>query len=119
MSHPVEQIQVQVQVQDLAAFVAGLAPAEPVLLDVREAWELQTAQFDLPGARTLHIPMATLPARLHELDQAQPVLGLCHHGVRSQQCVAFLQRQGFDAVYNVAGGIDAWSREVDPAVSRY
>ena len=119
MSHPVEQVQVQVQVQDLAAFVAGLAPAEPVLLDVREAWELQTAPLDLPGARTLHIPMATLPARLHELDRAQPVLGLCHHGVRSQQCVAFLQRQGFDAVYNVAGGIDAWSREVDPSVPRY
>ena len=115
MSRPVEQV----NVQGLAAFVAGLAAAEPVLLDVREAWELQTARLDLPGARTLHIPMATLPARLHELDRAQPILGLCHHGARSQQCVAFLQRQGFDAVYNVAGGIDAWSREVDPSMPRY
>ena len=119
MNRPVEQL----RVQDLAAFVAGLmaapAPAQPVLLDVREAWELQTARLDLPGARTLHIPMSTLPARLDELDRTQPILGLCHHGVRSQQCVAFLQRQGFDAVYNVAGGIDAWSREVDPAVPQY
>jgi rhodanese-related sulfurtransferase len=115
MNQPVEQV----QVQDLAAFVAAQAPAAPVLLDVREAWELQTAHLDLPGIRTLHIPMGTLPARLHELDRAQPILGLCHHGARSQQCVAFLQRQGFEAVYNIAGGIDAWSRQVNPAVPRY
>lgn len=115
MNRAVEQL----QVQDLATFVASQAPDQPVLLDVREAWELQTARLDLPGARTLHMPMSTLPARLHELDRAQPILGLCHHGVRSQQCVAFLQAQGFDAVYNVAGGIDAWSREVDPSVPRY
>jgi rhodanese-related sulfurtransferase len=115
MNRPIKQI----RVQDLAAFVADQTPAEPVLLDVREAWELQTARLNLPGTRTLHIAMATLPARLHELDRRQPILGLCHHGVRSQQCVEFLQRQGFDAVYNVAGGIDAWSREVDPSVARY
>ena len=115
MNRPVQQL----RVQDLAAFVAAQAPDEAVLLDVREAWELQTARLDLPGARTLHIPMGTLPARLHELDRAQIILGLCHHGARSQQCVAFLQRQGFDAVYNIAGGIEAWSLAVDPSVPRY
>jgi rhodanese-related sulfurtransferase len=117
MNQPTEPL--QVQVQDLAAFVADQRPAVPLLLDVRETWELQTARLDLPGARTLHIAMASLPARLHELDRTQTILCLCHHGVRSQQCVAFLQRQGFDAVYNVAGGIDAWSRELDPSVPRY
>ncbi len=117
MNQPIEPV--QVQVQDLAAFVADQTPAVPVLLDVREAWELQTARLDLPGAHTLHIAMATLPARLHELDRTQTILCLCHHGARSQQCVEFLQRQGFDAVYNVAGGIDAWSRELDPSVARY
>lgn len=115
MNRPVPQL----AVQDLAAFVAAQAPAEVVLLDVREAIELRAARLDLPGTRLAHIPMGTLPARLHELDRAQPILALCHHGARSQQCVAFLQRQGFDAVYNVAGGIDAWSREVDPSVPRY
>ena len=125
---------VQMPVQSLTAFVhdrlraqwpdrpAGapdVDPVTPVLLDVREAWELQTARFDLPGARSLHIPMGTLPARLHELDRLQPILVLCHHGARSQQCVTFLQRQGFEAAYNVAGGIDAWSREVDGSVPRY
>jgi rhodanese-related sulfurtransferase len=110
---------VQLRVQDLAAFVQVSAAKPPILLDVREAWELQTARLDLPGVRTLHIPMNSLPGRLQELDPTQPLLGLCHHGVRSQHCVAFLQQQGFDAVYNIAGGIDAWSREVDGKVPRY
>lgn len=109
----------QLSVHELAAFIGEQAGARPVLLDVREAWELQAARLDLPGATTLHIPMQTLPARLHELDRKQPILGLCHHGARSWQCVAFLQQQGFAAVYNVAGGIDAWSREVDAGVPRY
>lgn len=108
----------QVRVADLAAFVAA-QPRPPLLLDVREAWELQTARLELAGTELRHIPMHTLPARLHELDRDQPVLALCHHGGRSLQCAAFLQRQGFDAVYNVTGGIDAWSREVDPSVPRY
>jgi len=109
----------EIEVRQLADFVASQAKGAPLLLDVREAWELQAARLDLPGATTLHIPMHTLPARLHELDRTQPILGLCHHGARSWQCVAFLQQQGFEAVYNVSGGIDAWSREVDPTVPRY
>jgi len=115
MSHALQQVQAGA----LAGLVESLAPAEPVLLDVREAWELATARLELPGTRLLHIPMMTLPARLHELDRTQPILALCHHGARSMQCVAFLAQQGFDDVYNIAGGIDAWSREVDPGVPRY
>jgi len=108
----------QLPVQALAAFVAE-QPTPPVLLDVREAWERQTARLDLPGTRALHMPMHTLPARLHELDRTQPILVLCHHGARSLQCVAFLQAQGYSAAVNIAGGIDAWSREVDASVPRY
>jgi rhodanese-related sulfurtransferase len=109
----------QVAVQDLAAFVHRHGGQAPLLLDVREAWELQTARLDLPGATTLHMPMHSLPARRAELAAAQPVLVLCHHGARSLQCVAYLQQQGHTAVYNIAGGIDAWSREVDASVPRY
>lgn len=109
----------QLQVTDLAAFVQANAAEQPVLLDVREAWELQTARLDLPGAPLLHIPMRALPARLHELKRTQPILALCHHGARSAQCVAFLLQQGYVNAYNVAGGIDAWSRNVDPSVPRY
>jgi rhodanese-related sulfurtransferase len=56
---------------------------------------------------------------LAELDPVQPILCICHHGVRSAQVVAFLERAGHDSVYNLAGGIDAWSTQVDPGVPRY
>jgi rhodanese-related sulfurtransferase len=91
----------------------------PLLLDVREPWEFQAAAITLPGARTLHMPMNQVPQRLAELDPAQPVLCICHHGMRSAQVVAFLERAGFDSVYNLAGGIDAWSLQIDPSVPRY
>jgi len=106
-------------VQDVVDFVASHAGQAPLLLDVREDWELLAARLDLPGATLLHIPMHSLPPRRAELAPAQPVLVLCHHGARSLQCVAYLQQQGHTAVYNVAGGIDAWSREVDASVPRY
>lgn len=93
--------------------------AQPVLLDVREPWEVQHAALSLPGARTVCIPMQEIPARLNELAPSQPILGLCHHGVRSLQVVAFLARQGYEHVYNIAGGIDAWAHEVDVSVPTY
>ena len=85
------------------------------LLDVRTAEELEIAA--LPGA--LHIPMQELPARIGELDPQTPIAVLCHHGVRSEMAGRFLERQGFAEVYSVAGGIDAWSAEIDPGVPRY
>jgi rhodanese-related sulfurtransferase len=110
----------QVSVRDVAALVAGFAPgSEPVLLDVREPWEVKQAPLSVPGARTVCIPMQEIPGRLNELEFSQPILGLCHHGMRSLQVVAFLERQGYEHVYNIAGGIDAWAREVDASVPRY
>ena len=90
-----------------------------LLLDVREPWEVALAALELPGATTRTMPMREVPARLAELDPAQPVLCFCHHGARSAQVVAFLERAGFASAYNLAGGIDAWSRDVDPGVARY
>ena len=90
-----------------------------VLLDVREAWEVQLASIKLPGVTALHIPMQAVPQRLAELAEVQPIVCICHHGMRSAQVVAFLQRQGHAQVYNLAGGVDAWSAQVDPAVPRY
>ncbi|EHR71691.1 Rhodanese-related sulfurtransferase [Burkholderiales bacterium JOSHI_001] len=107
----------QLAVTELKDFIAQ-AP-EAVLLDVREPWEVATAALALPGVRALNIPMQQLPARLAELPAEQPILALCHHGMRSMQCVAFLVHQGFEQAYNVGGGIDAWSRTVDPSVPRY
>ena len=90
-----------------------------LLLDVREDWEVQLAPVMVSGLRCVHIPMNDIPSRLAELDPAQPVVCICHHGARSAQVVAFLERQGFDAVYNLAGGSDAWSLQVDASVPRY
>ena len=102
------------QVQTLAA-----AGQTPQLLDVREPWEIATASLTLPGARLLSIPMQQIPGRLAEIDPDQPVLALCHHGMRSMQCVAWLQRHGHQHVYNIAGGIDAYARLVDSSVPLY
>jgi len=65
------------------------------------------------------IPMGTVPLRLSELDPSQPIACLCHHGGRSMQVAQFLQSRGFEHVVNVAGGINAWSAELDPAIPRY
>jgi rhodanese-related sulfurtransferase len=104
----------------VALVQAQAARAEPVLLlDVREPWEVALAAIEVPGATTRFIPMREIPARAGELDPTQPVVCICHHGARSAQVVAFLERMGFASAYNLAGGIDAWSREVDPGVARY
>ena len=94
--------------------------ATPVLLDVREPWELQTASVPSgPGYELLAMPMRSVPARLAELDQDRPIAVLCHHGGRSAQVAQFLLNQGHTRVVNVHGGIDLWSRERDPSVPRY
>jgi rhodanese-related sulfurtransferase len=110
----------QLSGRDLLSLHAAGTEAPPLLLlDVREPWEFALAAIRIEGTSTLHIPMNAIPPRLGELDAAQPVVCICHHGVRSAQVVAFLEREGFEAVYNLAGGIDAWSTQVDPGVPRY
>ena len=87
----------------------------PLLLDVREPYEHAIAR--LPDARL--VPLATLPVASAQLDPAAEIVVLCHHGVRSAAAVEYLRELGFTRVRNLAGGIDRWSREVDPAVPRY
>lgn len=91
------------------------AGEEPLVLDVREGWELEIAR--LPGAR--HIPMNEIPARLGELDREAEVIVVCKAGGRSMQVAQFLERQGFRDAVNLTGGILAWGRDVDPTVSGY
>ena len=90
----------------------------PVLLDVREGWEVQTASAKPEALDLLHMPMQTIPARLHELDKTRPIACLCHHGGRSMQVASFLMQHGFEVI-NVAGGIHAWSAQVDPSIPVY
>jgi rhodanese-related sulfurtransferase len=86
----------------------------PLILDVREPWEIATASV----AGTHNIPMGEIPSRLTELDPDRETIVMCHHGVRSAQVARYLARSGFEQVLNLAGGIDAWS-ETDPSVPRY
>jgi rhodanese-related sulfurtransferase len=110
----------QLAVTTLHSFVAQQEASTPVLLlDVREPWETAMGTITLPGAHTRLLPMNSLPDHLDELDREQPIVCICHHGMRSAQVVAFLSRQGFEAVYNLAGGTDAWSAQVDPQLPRY
>lgn len=86
-----------------------------VLLDCREPEELSISRID--GAA--HVAMGDLPSRLPHLDPDAETIVFCHHGVRSMSVARFLMEQGFAQVYSLAGGIDAWSREVDSSVPRY
>jgi rhodanese-related sulfurtransferase len=86
-----------------------------VLLDVREHVELEMAE--IPA--TLHIPMRDIPGRLTELDRDTPVVVMCHTGRRSHMVAQYLIGNGFSQVFNLRGGIDAWSTEIDPQIPRY
>jgi rhodanese-related sulfurtransferase len=105
----------EIDVHDL---VRRLAASEPVyLLDVRQPDEHDFAA--LPDS--VLIPLAELPRRVQEVRPPAGTLVVvyCHHGLRSLSGAAFLERAGFADVVSLHGGIDAWSREVDPAVPRY
>ncbi len=91
----------------------------PLVLDVREPWEVQTASVKPNGFGLLHMPMSSIPARLQELPRSRPIACLCHHGGRSAQVAFFLKNQGYDEVVNINGGIHLWATELDPSVPRY
>jgi rhodanese-related sulfurtransferase len=105
----------QITAGQLTAWLADSERDKPLLLDVREPWEWETARIE--GSQ--HIPMREVPARLGEIDPDREVVAICHHGGRSQQVAMFLEKNGFSKVHNLQGGVDAWSRTVDPAVPLY
>jgi|SRR5579859_7979594 len=105
----------QISAPELAAWLADAGREKPLLLDVREPWEFEKAR--IAGAQLM--PMGEVPARFEELDRGQDVVAICHHGGRSQQVAMFLEKAGFTRIHNLAGGVDAWSRTVDPTVPVY
>jgi len=84
------------------------------ILDVREPWEYVIAHI---GGRL--IPQDEVPQRLAEIDRNREVIVHCHSGIRSQQIAELLKRSGYPRVANLAGGINAWSEEIDPKVPKY
>lgn len=113
----------QIRPAALQAWLLAMREASPdrlpLVLDVREAWELQTAAVTPSGFTLVHMPMGEVAARVRELKPGTPIACLCHHGARSQRVAQFLLQQGLGPLVNIAGGIDAWSGEVHPAVPRY
>lgn len=92
------------------------AGEDMTLLDVREDWEIALAPVP---SKTVHIPMGEISDRLSELDPKKETVVICRSGGRSAQVAHFLERQGFGKVFNLSGGILAWSRVIDPRIPQY
>jgi rhodanese-related sulfurtransferase len=105
----------QIAPQQLKEWLDDPARDDPLLLDVREDWELQVCR--LPQVR--HLPMNTVPARASELDATADIVVICHHGGRSLQVASWLASNGFGKLHNLAGGMDSWARQVDPSMAVY
>jgi rhodanese-related sulfurtransferase len=105
----------EIDVRDLAERIRSGKPL--LIVDVREDWEREIGRI----AGDVHIPMHTLPQRLGEVKAPEggEVVIYCHAGVRSLMAAGFLEQNGVPGVLSLAGGIDAWSCEVDPSVPRY
>ena len=89
--------------------------SQPLLLDVREPYEWAICHIE--GSR--HIPMNQIPEASAGLDPEQETIVICHHGARSARVAIYLRQTGFTKVLNLAGGIDAWARDVDPDMATY
>jgi molybdopterin/thiamine biosynthesis adenylyltransferase/rhodanese-related sulfurtransferase len=109
---PIELLTPDIEPDDLARRLDD--PSSFHLLDVREPWEWALAQIGKPRL----LAMNQLPGALDSLDRSRELIVYCHHGVRSGMAAEWLRAQGFRA-RNLSGGIDRWSREIDPSVPRY
>lgn len=110
----------QLQPADLSQWFATHEGQRPVVLDVREPHEFETASpAEDPAFDLIRMPMRGVPARLHELDKTQPIACLCHHGARSAQVAMYLANMGYLHVANISGGIDAWATQLEPTLARY
>ena len=105
----------QISPTQLHDWLADDARDKPALIDVREPWEYELCH--IAGARL--VPMGTIPARAAELDPERDTVMICHHGARSMQAALYLQQQGFTRLYNLAGGVAGWARQVDPTMPQY
>lgn len=99
------------------AELAALRHSRPdtVLLDVREEHEVALCRL----SDSLHIPMNLIPLRHNELPDDVPIVVYCHHGIRSLNVARYLEHVGFDDLYNLSGGIDAYAQDVAPDMPRY
>ncbi|MCK5355925.1 MAG: rhodanese [Methyloprofundus sp.] len=85
------------------------------LLDVREPFEFQIAAIN----NSVLIPMNQITGRIQELTKDQPIVVICHHGMRSDNVAYYLDQQGFSQIYNLTGGIHAWANTCDAEMALY
>ena len=85
------------------------------LIDVREAWEFELGHLE--DAR--HVPLATIPDFIETADAEADYVFICHHGMRSARAAGYAIAQGFENVFNLTGGVAAWSALVDPHFPKY
>lgn len=109
----------QIRPADLHLWLQTEQTKHPIVLDVREPGELITASVLAKDFELIAIPMGEIATRIQELPADRPIACLCHHGRRSQQVANYLIEQGFTKVVNVAGGINAWSKEIDTSIPLY
>ena len=111
----------QISTHQLASWLAeckGTSDAQrqmPTLIDVRQPWEFERGHIAGSALMTMH----TVPLRLAELDKKSDLVVICEHGARSMQVAMFLENNGFGSIYNLAGGVSAWIRDVDPALRKF
>ena len=100
----------EISVEELAGHEGPIT-----VLDVREAWEREVCRLE----SSLAIPLPELPQRLAELPREGMLVVLCHHGMRSAHAAGWLRANGYRNAVNLAGGIDAWARRIDPTMGTY
>jgi rhodanese-related sulfurtransferase len=105
----------QLSPRQLADWLADPSRDKPLLLDVREPWEVQICHI----RDSLHIPMASVPVRKDELDPEADTVVLCHHGARSYQVGVLLEASGFRRIFNLSGGVDGWAKQIEPGMPQY
>jgi len=105
----------EITVQEAKALLDSASP--PRLVDVREADEFEFCK--IAGAELLALSAFAQDFAARLPDKSQPIVLYCHHGMRSLRATEFLSGHGYTAAKSLAGGIDQWSREIDPAVGRY
>ena len=96
-------------------FKENLTKDDNTLIDVREKWELDICKIE--GA--VNMPMSSIMETFSDLDPELSYSLYCHHGMRAMQVANFLLSKGFKSLFNLSGGIDAWSREIDNSVEQY
>ena len=105
----------QLSAVELARWRADASRGAPLVVDVREPWELELCRID----GSLPIPLGELARRMGELPRGRPLVLVCHHGGRSQQAAMLLEGAGFTQVHNLAGGVESWAVGVDSTMKRY